>query len=118
MAGFKRLPDGSIGQAELMGSTRPGDALAEVDGVVVSDMSFDKVRRRLREALRSLSSRNNETTMYLPYVHLECCFPFRHPWAMLTLEQLWVPPQNAWKHTSCLASILNILAKSCSIYTT
>lgn len=56
MAGFKRLPDGSIGQAELMmgdgggdgdggRSTRPGDALVEVDGAVVSDMSFDKVRR-------------------------------------------------------------------------
>ena len=27
-----------------MGSTRPGDVLAEVGGVVVSDMSFDKVR--------------------------------------------------------------------------
>lgn len=44
MAGFKRLPDGGTGQAELMGSTRPGDVLAEVGGVVVSDMSFDKVR--------------------------------------------------------------------------
>lgn len=27
-----------------MGSTRPGDVLAEVDGVAVSDASFDKVR--------------------------------------------------------------------------
>lgn len=44
VAGFKRLPDGSVGQAELMGSTRPGDVLAEVDGVAVNDMSFDKVR--------------------------------------------------------------------------
>lgn len=50
MAGFKRLPDGSPGQAELMGSTRPGDVLAEVDGVVVSDMSFDKVREMFRNS--------------------------------------------------------------------
>ena len=44
VAGFKRLSDGSPGQAELMGSARPGDVLAEIDGVVVSDMSFDQVR--------------------------------------------------------------------------
>lgn len=47
VAGYKRLPDGRMGQAELMGSTGPGDVLAEVDGVVVNDMSFDKVRRML-----------------------------------------------------------------------
>lgn len=43
VVGFKRLQDGRVGQAELMGSTGPGDVLAEVNGVVVSDMSFDKV---------------------------------------------------------------------------
>eukprot|EP00752_Nemacystus_decipiens_P010849 g9647.t1 len=43
VARFKRLPDGSTGQAELMGSARPGDVLAGVDGVMVSDMSFDKI---------------------------------------------------------------------------
>lgn len=45
VAGFKRLEDGTVGQAELMGSVRPGDVVAEIDGAPVGEMSFDKVSR-------------------------------------------------------------------------
>lgn len=45
VAGFRKSPDGNVGQAERVGA-RPGDVLAEIGGVLVRDMSFEKVRRR------------------------------------------------------------------------
>eukprot|EP00903_Cladosiphon_okamuranus_P014723 g13643.t1 len=66
VTGFKRLPDGRVGQAELVGSTGPGDILVEVDGVVVSDMSFDKIIATLLNKAnrpeRHLTFRSTTTT--------------------------------------------------------
>lgn len=46
VTGLRRLPDGNVGQAERVG-VRPGEILAQVGGVLVHDMSFDKVRTRV-----------------------------------------------------------------------
>jgi len=39
-----------VGQAELMGSVRPGDVVAEIDGAPVGEVSFDKVSRACEDA--------------------------------------------------------------------